>query len=234
MKTKLITSLLGIVIAIGSSSSFAASLSDLSFNMGTNYGNVISIKYQEANGAWMTTDDAGGNFGSVAGRDGINNGATLDGLKLSFAYCIDLFHPVSLNGNYTADVSFTGTFADRGAIRNAGQIAWLLNNQASTATDLDKQAALQAVIWKQVYGNQFELLSTGTIKTAYDNYIALLGNNVAPVNSVVWIDPYSGNNRAVNNQDIVAMMVTPIPASIWLFGSAIVGLIGLGKRQIIL
>lgn len=240
MKTKHIIPAIGLAMCVLGGAVLAAPVSNLSFNMGSNYGNGMSVKYQNANGSWTTVNDAGGNFGSVAGRAGVTKGATLDGLKLSFAYCIDLYHSVDLNGKYTATASFDGVISDRGKINNAGKIAWLMTNQASTATTLDKQAGLQGVIWELVHGDKFELLAGGAVKTAYNSYMAALGNNTARVNSVVWIDPRSG---ATSNQDMVAvfadantkysgqMMATPIPSAVWLFGSAMVGLVGLGKRK---
>lgn len=233
MKTKRIIPAIGLAMCVFGGVATAASVD---FNMGANYGNAMSVKYQQANGKWKTVNDAGGNFGSFAGRKGAEKGAVLDGVKLTFAYCIDLYHSVRLNGKYTATTNPDAIFADRGRIDNAEKVAWLITKQARTATTLDKQAGLQAAIWEQVHGDKFELLATGAIRTAYDGYMAALGNNVADVNSVIWIDPYSGkvNSKnplgATSNQDIVAM-VTPIPGAVWLFGSALVGLIGLGKRK---
>jgi len=249
MKAKHIIPAIGLAMCVMDGVAVAAPVNSLSFNMGSNIGSNMKVKFQNADGSWKTVTDRAGNFGSFSGSAGVTKGATLDGLKLSFAYCIDLFHHVSRNKAYTADASFDGVISDRGEINNAGKVAWLMTNQASTATTLNQQSGLQAAIWKQIYENKFELLDTGAIKTAYDGYMAVLGNNTARVNSVVWIDPHSGKIDSNNplgktsNQDIVAvfedsnnkysgkMMATPIPSALWLFGSAMVGLVGLGKRK---
>lgn len=226
MKARFIIPAIGLAMCLFGAMATAASID---FKMGWNYGGGSKITYQLDNGSWRTTTDYGGNFGSFSGRRGEEKGATLDGKKLNAAYCIDLFHSVGLNGKYKANVTRDGVIADRGAIRNAGQIAWLMTNQAKKAKTLKQQAGFQAAIWEQVYGDKFELVSTGAVKTAYDGFIAALGNNIAPVNSVLWIDPHSGTNLSRSNQDIVA--ATPIPAAIWLFGSGMIGLIGTSKRK---
>jgi hypothetical protein len=189
------------------------------------YGATVKIKLdgKEAN-------DAGGTFSGVLG-----------GLKVPFAYCIDLLHSISPGGTYTTNVTFNGAIADRGQINNAGKIAWLMTHKAATVgDDREVQSGFQAAIWKQVYGDRFELLGTNTAKvlTAYTGYINALGHNVTAVNKVAWMDPHSGtvNSKnplgATSNQDLVAIVkVVPIPSAVWLFGSAMVGLVGLGKSK---
>jgi hypothetical protein len=105
-----------------------------------------------------------------------------------------------------------------------------MTNQAKKAKTLKQQAGFQAAIWEQVYGDKFELISKGAVKVAYDGFIAALGNNTAPVSSVLWIDPHSGTNLSKSNQDIVAL-ATPIPGAIWLFGSGMIALVGSSKRK---
>ncbi|MEY4768182.1 MAG: hypothetical protein RL637_821, partial [Pseudomonadota bacterium] len=141
---------------------------------------------------------------------------------------------------YTTNVSMNAQLVNRPEITaiNAGKIAWLVTTQAKTAVNSYLQSGLQAAIWKQVYGDRFEVLASTSvsIKQAYTNYINLLGNNAAPLNSVLWLDPRSGTNNQNHAQDQVAWgknfgLNTPIPAAMWLFGSAIAGVIGLAKRK---
>ena len=226
MKARFIIPAIGLAMCLFGAVATAASVD---FKMGWNYGGGSKIKYQLENGNWRTKTTYGGNFGSFFGRRGEEKGATLDGNKLSAAYCIDLFHSVGLNGKYKANVTRDGVIADRGAIRNAGQIAWLMTNQSKKAKTLSQQAGFQAAIWEQVYGDKFELVAKGAVKVAYDGFIAALGNNIAPVNSVLWIDPHSGRNLSRSNQDMVA--TTPIPAAMWLFGTGMIGLVGIKKRK---
>ena len=227
MKARFIIPAIGLAMCLFGAMATAASVD---FNMGWNYGEGSKIKYQLENGDWRTKKSYGGNFGGFSGRNGEDKGATLNGVKLDAAYCIDLFHSIGLDGKYKANVTRNGIIADRGEIRNAGQIAWLMTNQAKTADTLHKQAGFQAAIWEQVYGDKFELVSTGAVKAAYDGYIAALGNNIAAVGSVLWIDPHSGTNLSTSNQDIVAL-ATPLPGAIWLFGSGMIGLVGMKKRK---
>jgi len=180
---------------------------------------------------------------TIDGKEKNTMGGTFSGMlgnaKMPLAYCIDLFHGINPGSSYTANVTFDGTIADRGTINNAGKVAWLMTHKGATVGyDREVQSAFQAAIWKQVYADRFELLGTNTAKvlTAYNGYLSALGNNVTAVNKVAWIDPYSGTVSAKNplgatgNQDLVAV-VTPIPGAVWLFGSALVGLVGLGKRK---
>jgi len=225
MKARFIIPAIGLAMYLFGAMATAA---PIDFKMGWNYGGGVNIKYQKDNGSWVTVKDYGGNFGSFSGRRGEEKGAVLGGNKLTAAYCIDLFHSVGLNGKYKANVTRDGIIADRGAIRNAGQIAWLMTNQAKKATDLNKQAGFQAAIWEQVYGDKFELVATGAVKAAYDGFIAALGNNIAPVSNVFWIDPHSGTNLSKSNQDMVAL-AAPIPSAMWLFSTGMIGLVGIKK-----
>jgi hypothetical protein len=50
--------------------------------------------------------------------------------------------------------------------------------------------ALQAAIWKTEYGSSFTLLTndnSSALDSAYASDLAALGNNLAAVNSVLWV-----------------------------------------------
>jgi hypothetical protein len=221
MRTQLFFSVMALSISLMSASALAATL-----KVGGDYVGGLNIKIDGK----VKNGVIGGNFLT----------SYLDSDKLNYMYSIDIFHDIHANDSYNTIVSKNAQLAGRSEITaaNAGKIAWLVSTQAKTAVTKDQQAGLQAAVWKQVYGNRFELLATTakTIRTAYSNYITALGSNSAPLNSVLWLDPRGGAKNATHYQDQVAWgngfgLVTPIPAALWLFASGVTGLIGIATRK---
>ena len=141
---------------------------------------------------------------NVGGGNMLNS--VLDGKSLAYAYCIDIYHGIGLNQTYNANYNNKALFDDRLELTkiNGGKIAWLILNIAETALEKYQQAGLQALIWEQVYGASRFTLEASTndrIEAAYQKYSAALAGNTAPVNGVLWIDPYSGST---SRQDLVA------------------------------
>jgi hypothetical protein len=225
MKTKLVLSGLVIAMSLCGASAFAASTiqGTGTFKVGNDYAGGVNIKLDGT----TLNGEGGGNIAH----------SQLNGKALDFSYCIDILHSIYLNGTYNAFYNNTAVLTDRPEIAaNGGKIAWLLTNEAQSASTKAQQAGLQAAIWKQTYGDRFELLATSAtaIKTAYNNYITALGSHTASVNTVLWIDPRNGNGS--HAQDQVAwgsgfQLPTPIPAAIWLFGSGLVGLLGFRRKS---
>jgi hypothetical protein len=117
-------------------------------------------------------------------------------------------HSIPKPGTYNAAATTDGTTFGA-AVANAGAIAWLLTHVGPTAHTEDAQAALQAAIWRLVYGpSNFQLDGADNPGTnddipndpaLIDDYkadFAALGSNTAPASSVMWIsatDPSQGN-----------------------------------------
>ena len=216
MKTKIILFVMGLALAV-----FGCAASANVFTMGRTYGSPMSITYTLGNKAMQSVYGSGGNFGGVGG-------ATLDGFSLAYVYCIDLFDHINLNTVYTASVTTNGTVAQttayalgnadaNGLINNAAAIAWLIDTQASLATNRNLQSGLQAAIWTQLYGpmggsgpNSWNItgMSTAIQKAMADNldYLALASgfintHSTGLINSVSWINPSNGK---VQYQQLVA------------------------------
>jgi hypothetical protein len=165
-----------------------------------------------------------GNSGPLAGGDFKGN---LDGTSLTATYCVDIPDAIYLTTYNNATANFDGNVYGT-SIPNAGAIAWLIQNLGPLATTPDQQSALQAAIWRTEYGNNFQLNGVDNnggrldenfvIAPMYTADLAALGNNTAPVGSVVWISP--GTNPgphpvSPHGQALVAVQASVPPPS-WL------------------
>jgi hypothetical protein len=161
------------------------------------------------NNTFLVELDANEGGGSV-------NPSTLNGNALPFVYFVQIPVNVGVPGDYYAtQVSSDGTIdpapnanypllAGTVTVRNAGQIAWLLDNIGSPALTNDQQAGLQAALWLQVYGGAiFSLDPSGTAAGIYAAYLAdltllnqfdLSGNGglTANLSDVAWMTPATG------------------------------------------
>jgi hypothetical protein len=207
MKTKIIMPLIGIAMAI-----FGCGASANMFTMGSAYGSPMNITFTLGTNAMQSFYGAGGNFGGIGQ-------ANLDGLSLAYVYCIDLFDDIGLNTSYSASFTTNGTVAEttahplgnadsNGLINNAAAIAWLIDSQASLATNRSLQSGLQLAIWIQLYGpmggtgpNSWNVVNMSTTVQAAMNtnlsYLALASDfinthSTALISSVYWIDPSNG------------------------------------------
>jgi hypothetical protein len=195
------------------------------------------------------------------GAGNINPGSMLDGLSLPHMYCLDLTHDIYLNADYSATTfnntgyiwnddpfrnpnSVAVTNAD-GSLTNAGNIAYLMVNFASSAVSLDQQLALQSAIWSEVYGNHYALIGNPNFSPDENNTIAadqawylshvLAGGNAAYIPDVLWINPswddesyaqcqvaYAPGSRHLDSANAVPEPSTFVAVSIMLglFGAA--------------
>jgi hypothetical protein len=83
----------------------------------------------------------------------------LDGRKLDYLYCVDLFTTVYVPGTYGATtVTSTGEI-NGGMINNMEEVAWLLKTYA-TGGQGENAMALQAAIWEVINGDTVYHLDT--------------------------------------------------------------------------
>jgi hypothetical protein len=179
---------------------------------------------------YISTSTSYGSYDHVldAGGDamGVLNGQTLLG-----AYCVDLFSPVYVPSSYPlTTVSADGTIYGN-AVNNAGQVSWLMKTYAPSATTIDDQNALQASIWRTLYGSGFEVDGADNAKTGnsaamvagYQSMIASLGSNTAPISDVLWMSPGTASGPPAPYtvyQGLVGLAPSsaPEPGSLLLFG----------------
>jgi hypothetical protein len=161
------------------------------------------------------------------------NFASIDGIALPYMYCVEIFTDIGVQGTYGVDLSTTG-IVHGALVPNAGEIAWLIDNFAASATTQDQQEGLQAAIWQQVYGAAFSVDPVNTGAGIYANYqadILALGSNTAPVSDLLWISPYNGDGSPAQGQVTSFGTRVPEPSTIALLGLGACCFVGVRLRK---
>lgn len=169
--------------------------------------------------------------------------AVLDGELVPYMYCVDIAHWIWVPGTYEADVNdygyiYNNTLPSSGAevtggnLTNAGNIGYLVATQSESAEGTS-EAALQAAIWKQVYGDNFNYDMSNADYSQYTTYLDLLSDSTNTsfwASQVLWINPqkngyYAQAQVGYRPHDIHH---TPLPASLALLLAGTPGFLGMG------
>jgi hypothetical protein len=149
----------------------------------------------------------------------------LDGTPLPFLYCVDVLHNLFIpQTGYSTDVNNQG-IVHGAQVQHADQVAWLLDQYANSATDMDHTAALQASLWRVIYEAKFTLNYQNISQTIYNYYTAYstnIGSAPASVGNYTWLSPIDAHG--VQMQGLVTRV--PEPGSTLLLAFALSSLFG--------
>jgi hypothetical protein len=144
----------------------------------------------------------------------------------TWAYCADFYHTIA-NSQSATPVSIP----DKGT--NFILAAYLLDTWRSQADTPKESAALQAAVWKAIYGNRFTLLAaTDDQVEAY--YAMYTGNMNVPGSftgaNYTFLDLYQvGQFGNVVRQGLITGV--PEPLTLILLGAGLIGLAGLRRKE---
>lgn len=233
MRNRNLVTLLTVALAVvlGSGVAFAA---DLNITGGFNGGIQI------------TGDGLDGTYGG-----GTFTGGFLNGNALPWIYCVDIPDEVGVPGDYpNATFNSNGTIAGssgnnskggltgyttdgaQAGVKNAIDVAWLLQNFAGGANTYDKQVGLQGAIWHEIYGITLTGCNDGAgCVTDYNADLAALagaGSITDYTGNFTWLSP-SGNSSSVD-QGLVTGNVPDGGMTLMLLGGTLVG-VGTLRRK---
>jgi len=176
--------------------------------------------------------------------------STLNGVSLPWVYCIDIPDNVGVPADYnntrvstdgTANFGAGNTWAGTpgitlagGSATIAGQVAWILDNYADAAIgSATAQEAVQAAIWKQIYGSAFTVQDTG-VNTAMGAILTALGSNTAALSSVLWLSPNGNGHNGAAGPGLEQALVTaavPEPSTLAIASLCGAGFVFYGLRR---
>ena len=158
----------------------------------------------------------------------------LNGTDLPWAYCVDLYHYISLNTTYSNALVRHDGVVNGSAVNNAAKVAWLLDTYAAGAAgNAAKETGLQLLIWKTIYGSNFTALSSNSWYTTWSGTTPGTGD----VSKYLWLTPDSRClNDSCNAPDCKQGLVTyqSVPdggATALLLGAALAGLAAVRGRR---
>ncbi len=175
-------------------------------NLGGNYSQIASLVNP---GSGVVARSEGG--GSI-------ETSYLDGRKLDYLYCVDLFTTIS-PGSYSSTTVNNQAEIHGVAVKNADKVAYLLEKHG-TGGQGDQAIALQAAIWHEIYGaGVYDLNYTGSTATTinlYEQYLTEAVNKYGDVSKFIWINPDYATGAM--KQGLVTSSPNPEPSTYALLG----------------
>jgi len=155
----------------------------------------------------------------------------LDGKLLAYLYCVEPYTLVYASSDYNNTMVTTDGKIHGAPIQAAGQIAWLLSHYG-TGGQGEQAYALQAAIWHLVEPKLTIDPGRSTLNEVnlYTNYLTALGDETGNVNNFIWLSPGVSGSNTIYQGLVGPGSHTPIPAAVWLFGSGLIGLVGLRRK----
>ena len=231
MRNRKLVTLVTVAVAIVLGSSMA--LAD-DLNLGGSYSYPIYLT-----GGFIGTGTATEGGGPIGP-------SSLNGIALSYVYCVDIPDQVYVSSDYPNTIvtnngqiagsqnnfnaGGVGAYTTSGALQtvnNAVEVAWLAHTFGAGATTFDQQVGLQAAIWSVIYSGV--TLAPGNTTGAVADYtadlaaLATAGGINAPnyVGQFAWLSP-SGNSTSVSQG-----LLTYVPdggMTLMLLGGTLIGL----------
>jgi len=169
------------------------------------------------------TVSLGETFTLFVGGTGFVNGATAGGANLTWDASVLTLSAVNLASGLQADGTGTG-----------GTYEWISFAASSSPGVFDVAAFYtdSALLGDPfpVTGSTFDFLSLNFTVIAAP---AVNPSDVTIFNSVngVWQDPLGDITGVVFGDATVTVNAVPVPAAVWLFGSGLIGLVGIARRR---
>ncbi len=166
-------------------------------------GNYNAFSWTLNTGSFSASNEGGGSISP----------SYLNGVALPWVYCIDIPDNVDVPGDYSHTTVTTngtawfgshnpwtggtaGVYTAGGSATIAGQIAWILDHYANSASTPAEQEAVQAAIWKVEYGSAFTVQDSG-VNTAMNAILTALGSNTDAVSNIFWLSPNGSGEQAL-------------------------------------
>ena len=204
----------------------------LNTNPGSITGNNVmvqedgSVIWTMGDGSTVRVDELSGNADPILG---FAVGATTGSAGSTFGFTLNL--PIALSGTIFADSSVSyslSSLSDAGA-----QVAPVVGSNIVSAFEVDTSVGGKSSLNKGVdVGSTFFFTGgpetqNSSIFTASNSFTGDLAYDLMTVKIDFSLTPDS----TVGISGFVQQVVVPIPAAVWLFGSGLLGLIGIARRK---
>jgi len=203
----------------------------LNTDLSSTTGNVIAT--QSGGLMWTMGDGSTISVGSLSGNAdpilGFGLGASTPGTGSTFGFTFNL--PIAMQGPINADSSVSYSLSSLSAA--GAQIAPVVGSNIVSAFEVDTGVGGLTSLNKGVdVGSTFfftggPLTQNSPVYTASNSFTGDLAYDLMTVKVDFSLSP----NSTVGISGFVQQVVVPIPPAVWLFGSGLMGLVGIARRK---